>query len=224
MVVTNVYLANKLTGSNPAYDPFPSHPLSMTSHLDITHFASEDDYHRGCRKVSHCYLQSYQGLHPDDHKVFHFLRPSPFFLCLVSFNQPKFLAFSKKSSEVVKPFFTWNNSFNLKNEHSNSIEENRNKNRNIFLQYIVHFVNPNMWMLTFNVVLRYQGLLFWDFFWFFLFSFFFQSNQPTQYQGMHSMLNKKKWDGLMKWILGSTHSPIINGLKNIQSSLPPYCP
>ena len=47
-------------------------------------------------------------------------------------------------------------------------------------------------MLTFNVVLRYQGLLFWDFFWFFSLVFFFQSNQLTQYQGMHSMLNKKK--------------------------------
>ena len=38
----------------------------------------------------------------------------------------------KKSNDVVKPLFTWNNSFNLKNEHSNSIEQNRNKNRNIF--------------------------------------------------------------------------------------------
>ena len=38
----------------------------------------------------------------------------------------------KKSNDVVKPFFTWNNSFNLKNEHSHSIEKNRNKNRNIF--------------------------------------------------------------------------------------------
>ena len=97
MVVTNVYLANKLTGSNPAYDPFPSHPLSMTSHLDITHFASEDDYHRGCRKVSHCYLQSlYQGLHPDDHKVFHFLRPSPFFLFSVVQQTQIFGIFKKK--------------------------------------------------------------------------------------------------------------------------------
>ena len=80
MVVTNVYLANKLTGSNPAYDPSLSHPLSMTSHLDITHFASEDDYHRGCRKVSHCYLQSYQGLHPDKiTKYFIFLDHPLFF-------------------------------------------------------------------------------------------------------------------------------------------------
>ena len=32
----------------------------------------------------------------------------------------------KEASGVVKPFFTWNNSFNLKNEHSNSIKKNRN--------------------------------------------------------------------------------------------------
>ena len=34
--------------------------------------------------------------------------------------------FKKKSNEVIKPFFTWNNSFNLNNEHSNSIEKNGN--------------------------------------------------------------------------------------------------
>ena len=38
-----------------------------------------------------------------------------------------------------KPFFTGNNSFNPKNEQSNSIE----KKQVHFLQYIVHFVNPN---------------------------------------------------------------------------------
>ena len=42
-----------------------------------------------------------------------------------------------------KPFFTGNNSFNPKNEPSNGIE----KKQVHFLQYIVHFVNPNMWML-----------------------------------------------------------------------------
>ena len=42
----------------------------------------------------------------------------------------------KKSNDVVKPFFTWNNSFNLKNEHSNSIEKNTNKERNIFYSII----------------------------------------------------------------------------------------
>ena len=32
----------------------------------------------------------------------------------------------KKSDDSVKPSFPWNNSFNLKNEHSNRIEKNRN--------------------------------------------------------------------------------------------------
>ena len=42
----------------------------------------------------------------------------------------------------------------------------------------MYFVNPNyLWMLTFNVVLGYQGLLFWDVLWFFL--SFFYSIQPT---------------------------------------------
>ena len=51
-------------------------------------------------------------------------------------------------------------------------------------------------MLTFNVVLEYQGLLFRDFFWFF-FSFFFQSDRPTQYQETHSTVNEEeKGDGL----------------------------
>ena len=34
--------------------------------------------------------------------------------------------FKKKSNDVVKPFSTWNNFFNLKNGHSNSIEKNSN--------------------------------------------------------------------------------------------------
>ena len=55
----------------------------------------------------------------------------------------KFWAFSKKITKnrgSLKPFFTGNNSFNPKNEPSNSIE----KKQVNFLQYIVHFVNPNM--------------------------------------------------------------------------------
>ena len=48
-------------------------------------------------------------------------------------SNPNFMAFSpQKSNDVVTPFFTWNNSFHLKNEHSNSIEKNGNKNMNIF--------------------------------------------------------------------------------------------
>ena len=125
------------------------------------------------------------------------VRPSTFFLRLSSSDRPKFLAFSKqqKSNDVVKPFFTWKNSFNLKNEHSNSIEKNRNKDRNIFLQYIVGSVNPNMWMLTFNVILGYQSFIFWDFLWFFL-KVFFQSDRPTQYQETHSTLHEKKKRGM----------------------------
>ena len=59
-----------------------------------------------------------------------------FFHRLLSSDRPKFLAFStkkKKSNDVVKLFFTLNDSFNLKDEHSNSIEKNRNKNWDIFL-------------------------------------------------------------------------------------------
>ena len=49
-----------------------------------------------------------------------------------------------------------------------------------FLQYIVHFVNPNMWMLTFTVGLGYQDLLLQDFLWiFFLFFFFNPTYQPN---------------------------------------------
>ena len=62
------------------------------------------------------------------------IRPSSFFspLSVVRPTQIFGIFKKKKSNDVVKPFFTWNNSFNLKNEHSNSIEKNRNKNRNIF--------------------------------------------------------------------------------------------
>ena len=45
--------------------------------------------------------------------------------------------------------------------------EKQEQKREHFSQFIIHFVNPNMWMLTFNVVLGYQGLLFRDFSWFF---------------------------------------------------------
>ena len=50
-------------------------------------------------------------------------KASSFFSPFSVSDRPKFLAFSKKkkkkkkSNDVVKPFFTWNNSFNLKNEH-----------------------------------------------------------------------------------------------------------
>ena len=58
-----------------------------------------------------------------------FIRPSSFFspLSVVRLTQI-FGIFkkNKKGNNVLKPFFTWNNSFNLKNEHSNTIEKNRN--------------------------------------------------------------------------------------------------
>ena len=53
-------------------------------------------------------------------------------------------------------------------------------------------------MFTFNVILGYQGLLFWDFLrFFFFFKFFFFSIRPTeatQYQETHStlLINEKK--------------------------------
>ena len=61
-----------------------------------------------------------------------------------------FRIFKKKSNDVVKPFFTWNNSFNLKNEHSNSIEKNRNKDMNIFYSILcILFIQIcECWLLT----------------------------------------------------------------------------
>ena len=53
-----------------------------------------------------------------------------------------------------------------------------------------------MWMLTFDFVLGYQGLLFRDFLWFFFLVFFFQSDRSTQCQETHSTVNEKKRDGL----------------------------
>ena len=52
-----------------------------------------------------------------------YVGPSSFLRLAASSNRPKVLAFSKKKKK---------NSLNLKNEHSDSIEKNRNKNRSIF--------------------------------------------------------------------------------------------
>ena len=84
----------------------------------------------------------------------------------------KFLAFSKKtkSNDVVTTFFTWNNSFNLKNEHSDSIEKNRNKNMNIF-----HSILYILLIQICECRPGVPGLLFRDFLWF----FFFQSDRPN---------------------------------------------
>ena len=48
----------------------------------------------------------------------------------------------KKRNDAVKPFFTSNNSFNLKNERSNSIEKKQEQKHEHFSQCILHFVNP----------------------------------------------------------------------------------
>ena len=47
-----------------------------------------------------------------------------------------------------------------------------------FTVYCVSVVYPNMWMLTFNVVLGYQGILFQDFLWIFFRCFFFNPTDP----------------------------------------------
>ena len=70
-------------------------------------------------------------------------------------------------------------------------KEKQEQKHEHFSHYIVHFVNPNMWTLTFNVFLAYQGLLFRDFLWF----FFFFSVRPTQYQETHSTVNKERKGG-----------------------------
>ena len=61
-------------------------------------------------------------------------------------------------------------------------------------------------MLTFNVVLGYQGLLFRDFLWFCFLVFFFQSDRPTQYQETHSTLNEEKKRG---WPYGASFPVLI---------------
>ena len=59
-----------------------------------------------------------------------------FFTVYCRLTNPNFWHFpkkkKKKSNDVVKIFFTLNDSFNLKDEHRNSIEKNRNKNWDIF--------------------------------------------------------------------------------------------
>ena len=68
----------------------------------------------------------------------------------------------KKSNDVVRLFFTLNDSFNLKDEHSNSIEKNRNKNWDIFFIVYCAFCQSkyvNTYFLT-PQCLIYPGLPF----------------------------------------------------------------
>ena len=70
-----------------------------------------------------------------------------FFLRLASSDRPKFLAFSKKkSNDVVKPFFTWNNYFNLKNEHRDWKQDQTKKNLNL----VTSFPYPHVDVISFD--------------------------------------------------------------------------
>ena len=102
----------------------------------------------------------------------------------------------KKRNDVVKPFFTWNNSFNLKNKHSSSIEKNCNKNRSIL--YSILCILLVQIHKSFNVILGYQGLLYRDFLWFIFFRFFFsvRSTDPISGNAFDDKRTKKK-DGLV---------------------------
>ena len=108
------------------------------------------------------------------------LRPSPLFLRLVSSDRPTCLEFPKnKSHDVVKAFLPWNNSFDLKNEHGNSIEKYRNKNRNIFFYSIlcISLIQISKFLLltsSWATRASYSDTS-CDFFE----SFFFQSDRPT---------------------------------------------
>ena len=136
-----------------------------------------------------------------------------FFLRSASSGRLKVLAFSKKEEnktkkciDVGKPFFSSNNCFNLKSEHSNGIEKNRNKIRNplysILLNFPITSTNFSAILILGSclVICRLHsndaevpGLLFREFLWFFfLFFLVFQSDRPTQNQETHSTLNEKK--------------------------------
>ena len=87
------------------------------------------DFDIGCSSVSTNFVKHRTRLsHPLFFSVYR--RPT----------DPNFWHFFKKSNDVVTPFFTWNNSFNLKNEHSNSTEKNKNKNMNIFHSILYIFL------------------------------------------------------------------------------------
>ena len=109
---------------------------------------------------------------------------------------PNFWHFQKKKkrNDVVQTFFTWNNPFNLKIEHSNNIEKNRNKNENIFYSMLcILFIQIcQCWLLTSSWGTRaWYSETSCDFF----FRFFFFN--PTQCQETHSTVNEKKnGDGL----------------------------
>ena len=115
------------------------------------------------------------------------LWPSSFFFL-------KFWHFQKKKcDDVVKPFFTWNNSINLKNEHSNNIEKNRNKNRNFFYSILcilsIQICECYLLSSTWGTRASYSET---SCDCFFLVFFFNPTDRPTQYQETHLTLNEKK--------------------------------
>ena len=139
-----------------------------------------------------------------------------FNLRFASSDRPKFLAFpKKKSNDIVKPFFNWNNSFSLKTEHSNSIEQNRNKNRNIFYSILcillIQICKCQPLTLSWGTRASYSEISS---------DFFFQSDRPTQNQEMHSTLNEKEaGDGpkLSKFIVKTmSHCSLHRWLEHAQ--------
>ena len=120
------------------------------------------------------------------HKLSYRIRLSSFFSPFSVVRPTQiFGVLKKKSSDVVKPFFTWNNPFNLKNEHSNSIEKNRVKSKNIFYRILGILL-----IQIFNVILGTRTSYSETSSDFSLVCFFFQSDRPTQHQETHSTLNR----------------------------------
>ena len=110
------------------------------------------------------------------------IRLSSFFSPFSVVRRTQIFGIFKKRNEVVKPFFTWNNSFNL----------NKEKKQEHFFQYIMHFVNPNMSTLSCKVILGYPGLLFRDFLcFFFRFSFPVLPTDPISGNAFDAKRKKK---------------------------------
>ena len=60
-------------------------------------------------------------------------------------------------------------------------------------------MTSKLWMLTFNVILGYQGLLFRDFLWYFVFSLFFSIRATDPISGnAFDAKRKKEGDGLTR--------------------------
>ena len=80
----------------------------------------------------------------------------------------------------------------------NSIEKNRNKSRNIFYSYIVYL---NMWILSFKVVLGYQGLLYSQTTCYFILFFSIRPTDPISENAFVAKREKKGWPNLQRDIL-----------------------